>query len=102
MDAQKETVDTPRREQWSKGLRCLGANYVWGRRGEPATAVEDSRREQLWQKSTGNVNETFKDTLGLEIAKRITGTSIRLPEMNPRTLWRGRPPLKQRKRCHTE
>jgi hypothetical protein len=42
----------------------------------------------------GNVNETFKETLGLEIAKRIARTSIGLWKMNIRTLWRGHPPLK--------
>jgi hypothetical protein len=45
-----------------------------------------------------NVNETFMETLGLEIAKRIAGTSIRLRKMSVRTLWRGQLPLKWKKR----
>jgi hypothetical protein len=35
-----------------------------------------------------NINESFRDTLGLEIAKRIAGTSIRLRKMSIRSLWR--------------
>jgi hypothetical protein len=40
----------------------------------------------------GNVNETFRETLGLEIAKRIARTSIRVQKMSVRILWRGCPP----------
>jgi hypothetical protein len=36
----------------------------------------------------GNINE-IRETLELEIAKRIAGTSIKLQKMNVRTLWRG-------------
>jgi hypothetical protein len=35
-----------------------------------------SRGEQLQHVSTGNVNETFRETLELEITKRIAGASI--------------------------
>jgi hypothetical protein len=60
-----------------------------------------SRRQQLQLESTGNVNETFRDTLELEITKRIAGTSIRLRKMRVRTLWRAQPPSK-RKRDSTQ
>jgi hypothetical protein len=56
-----------------------------------------SRRQQLRLESTGNADETFRETLQLEIAKRIAGTSIRLRKMSVRTLWRGRLPPKQKK-----
>jgi hypothetical protein len=36
----------------------------------------------------GNVNETFRETLGLEIAKKIAGISNRLWKMSIRTLWK--------------
>jgi hypothetical protein len=49
-----------------------------------------------------NVNETFRETLGLEIAKRIARISIRLWKMSVRSLWRGRPPPKRKKRQYTE
>jgi hypothetical protein len=32
--------------------------------------------------SKGNVNETFRKTLGLEIAKRIAGSSVRIRKMS--------------------
>jgi hypothetical protein len=38
----------------------------------------------------------FKETLELEIAKRIARSSVRIRKMSVRTLWRGRPPLKQK------
>jgi hypothetical protein len=59
-------------------------------------------RELLCLGSKGNVNETFKETLGLEIAKRIAGSPIRIRKMSAWTLWRSRPPLKRKKRPTTD
>jgi hypothetical protein len=56
-------------------------------------------KEQLCLGSKGkNVTETFRETLRMEITKRIAGASVRIRKMSVRTLWRGRPPLKQKKR----
>jgi hypothetical protein len=49
----------------------------------------------------GNVNETFRETLGLEIAKRIVRTSIRLRKMSVRILWMAWTPPKLKKRVLT-
>jgi hypothetical protein len=43
-------------------------------------------------------NKTFRQTVELEIAKQIVETSNRLGKMVVRILWRGRPPLKEKKR----
>jgi hypothetical protein len=50
----------------------------------------------------GNVNETFRDTLGLEIAKRMARSSARIRKMSVRTSWKGRLPPKQKKKIHRE
>jgi hypothetical protein len=52
--------------------------------------------------SMGNVNETFRETLGLEIVKRTAGSSARIRKMSVRTLWKGRLSPKQKKRKFTE
>jgi hypothetical protein len=44
--------------------------------------------------SKGNVNETFRKTLGLEITNRIARSSVRIRNISVRTLWKGQPPLK--------
>jgi hypothetical protein len=61
-----------------------------------------SRRQQLQLESTGNVNETFREILGLEIAYKIAGSSVRIRKMSARSLWRGRPPPKRKKKLHME
>jgi hypothetical protein len=60
------------------------------------------KRQQLRLESTGNFNDTFRETLGLDIAKRIDGTSIRLRKMSDWTLRKGRPPPKRKNSWHTE
>jgi hypothetical protein len=42
----------------------------------------------------GNVNETFRETLGLEITNTIARSTIRIPKMSVRILWRIQPPPK--------
>jgi hypothetical protein len=44
----------------------------------------------------------LRKTIELEIAKQTVKTSIRLWKMSDWTLWRSRPPPKQKKRRHTE
>jgi hypothetical protein len=55
-------------------------------------------KELLGLGSKGNINKTFRETLELENAKRIAGSSDRIRKMSVRTLWRGRPPPKRKKR----
>jgi hypothetical protein len=40
------------------------------------------------------LSKTFRETLGLEIAKQIARSPIKIQEMSVRTLWRGQPPPK--------
>jgi hypothetical protein len=61
-----------------------------------------SRRQQLQLESTGNVNKIFRETLGLEIAKKIAGSSTRLRKMRVSTLWRAQPTPKRKKIWYTE
>jgi hypothetical protein len=44
----------------------------------------------------------FGNTIGLEIMKRTVWSPVRIRKMSVRTLWRGRPPLKRKKRLHAE
>jgi hypothetical protein len=55
-------------------------------------------RGQLRLGSKRALNKTVRQTLGLEVVKRIVGISIGLREVSDWTLWRGRPPPKRRKR----
>jgi hypothetical protein len=43
-----------------------------------------------------NVNKTLRKTTGLETVKRIERSTVRLWKMRNWTLWRGRPPPKQK------
>jgi hypothetical protein len=45
--------------------------------------------------------ETFRQILGLKIAKKITISSVRIRKINVETLWRSRPPAKRQKRLPT-
>jgi hypothetical protein len=49
-------------------------------------------KERLRLGSKGDINKTFRETLGVEIAKRIAEYSVRILKMNVRTLWRRQPP----------
>jgi hypothetical protein len=75
-DVREEMLGATETQQWNTETRPKGA---------------------ITTGSTGNVDETFRQTLGLDIAKRIAGAYIRLREMSVSTLWRGRPPPKRRR-----
>jgi hypothetical protein len=65
----------------NNGIRDRGAIWQLHLRKERTTGNgirEQSSRQQLRLESTGNVNKTFRETLGLEIAKRIARSSIRI------------------------
>jgi hypothetical protein len=59
-------------------------------------------KKELHLRKKRTSSRIFKKTVELEVTKQIVGTSIRLQNMSVRTLWRGRPPLKQKNRLHTE
>jgi hypothetical protein len=48
------------------------------------------------------IKKTSNEIFGEKIAKRVVGISCRLQRIKKRTLWRGRPPPKRKKRLHTE
>jgi hypothetical protein len=56
------------------------------------------QKELLCLGSKRTLNKTFRHTVKLKIGKQTVGTSIRLGKMSDWTLWRGRPPLEQKKR----
>jgi hypothetical protein len=79
-------------EEYNNGTSDRGAIRQVRLRKEKTTCNgirARNRRQRLRLQSTGNVNETFRETLGLEIAKRIAGSSTRIQKMSVRTLWRG-------------
>jgi hypothetical protein len=56
-----------------------------------------SGRQQPWLEKK-EPNRTYRKTTGLEIEKRIVGSHISLRQDKDWTLWRDRPPPKQKKR----
>jgi hypothetical protein len=83
---------------------CRGITYLAGvtrpsgtRQGQSYIRNRDLK-EELHLKSKGNVNKTFRETLGLEIMKRIARSSVRIQIMSVRTLWRGQPPPKRKQK----
>jgi hypothetical protein len=49
----------------------------------------------------GNVNETFRETLWLDIAKSIAESLVRIRKMSVRTIWWGQSLSKQKKKPQT-
>jgi hypothetical protein len=59
---------------------------------EPGKDGHSGRDVRRKRKSERTSCRMFGETTGLEIVKRIDGSSVRIRKMNFRTLWRGRPP----------
>jgi hypothetical protein len=59
-------------------------------------------KKELRLRKEGTSGRVFGKTIGLEIAKRIAASSVKIRKMNLRTLWRGRSHPKRKKRLHTE
>jgi hypothetical protein len=57
-------------------------------------------RQQL--RSKREFTKIYRKTTGLEITKQIAKSAVGLRKIRNCTLWRGRPPLKWKKRPHTE
>jgi hypothetical protein len=58
----------------------------WHKGPNPETATTTGKQ--------GNVNETFRQALMLEIVKQTIWSSITIPKMSFKTLWRSQPPPK--------
>jgi hypothetical protein len=76
-----------------------GVKYLDGR-WPRCLRKQDLMKLQL--ESTERVNKTYRKTNGLEIVKRIGRSPVRLQKMMDWMLWRGRPPLKWRKKLQIE
>jgi hypothetical protein len=77
--------------------RTIGRRQLTRQEGINGTKNRDFN-EQLRVGSERTSNGIYRKTSGLEIAKRIAGSSVRLRRMRNWTLWRGRLPPKQKKR----
>jgi hypothetical protein len=60
------------------------------------------KRAIISGKHENTQQETFRQTVELEVAKQIVGTCITPRKMSVRTLWRDQQPLKQKRRLHKE
>jgi hypothetical protein len=54
-------------------------------------------KEQQYLRRERTPGRIFGKTIGLEIAKRIAGSSVGFRTIRDWTLWRGRPPTKEKK-----
>jgi hypothetical protein len=91
--------------EWNNCIRHQGAIWQLCLRKETTTSNRirgRSRRQELHLGSVKTLYEASRRTFQLEVVKRAVRTPIRLWKMNVRTLWRGWPPLKQKKRRYTE
>jgi hypothetical protein len=69
--------------------------------GKTGRMNQGSRQEpRLGNRTT--LGRIIRKATELETAKQMVRTSIRLQKMRDWTLWRGRPPLKRKRRWHTE
>jgi hypothetical protein len=83
-----------------KGLMS-GKTHQMKRVGINGTRDCDLKEQQhLGRERTSG--RTFKKALMLEIVKQRVELSVRIWKMNVRTLWRGRPPLKLKRRLQTQ
>jgi hypothetical protein len=65
-----------------------GRTFVKRSRTKPRrkNGIRDEGLKQLRLGSKGNINEIFRDNLGLEITKRIAGTSVMIRKISVKTL----------------
>jgi hypothetical protein len=84
----------------NRGLRqqLQGRNAVKDLGGGRPRYLRKRDLKMLQLESTGNLDRTFRKTTRLGIVKRIAGSPIALPRIKKGTLWRGRPPPKQKKK----
>jgi hypothetical protein len=92
----------PKNER-SKGTRSRDVEELLHLRKKRKTAKSIggwSRRQQLQLESMVNLDMTFRKTMRLGITKQIAGSHVALQRIKKWTLWRGRPPSKQKKKQH--
>jgi hypothetical protein len=85
-------------QEWASGET---GRHHWNKQPIFRTAATSEEREDNRQRQeTGATSgkQVFRNTIELEIAKQIVGTSIRLRKMSVATLWKGHPPPKRKKR----
>lgn len=78
-----------------KGPMFEKRQWTWP---ECSSSIRDrGLKEHLHLGSKRTLNKTFRQTIELEIAKRIVGSSSRMWRQSVGALWSGRPPPKQKK-----
>jgi hypothetical protein len=87
--------------------RGTSKGQMFGKRYQAQLKYNNSiRRQGLKQRlhlgSRRALNKTFRQIVELDIAKQTVRTCIRLQKMSVRSLWRGQPPPKRKKRLDTE
>jgi hypothetical protein len=90
----------PGKDSVAKGTP-KGGTFGKRRRARPECNNGIRKRDlnqQLRLGSKGNINETFRQTLSLEIVKRTVESSVRIRKMSDWTLWRSWPSPKRKKR----
>jgi hypothetical protein len=94
-----------------KGPGCENGIRRWDVKEPPhmrtwrktASSIEGmNRREQPRLEGVRKCNDIMWKTFRLEIVKRANEMSSGLQKVRKWTLWRGRPPPKQKKKLHTE
>jgi hypothetical protein len=97
--------------QWknqTKNKFARGTSKLWTpRRRQQATQQGNNRTrernpKELRRERAGNVIQTFGKTTGLKFAERVSRSTVRLQRIRKRILWRGRPPLKRKRKLRTE
>jgi hypothetical protein len=101
---------TSRKRHWEKlkgiiRIRNQGSRQQLHLKKERTTGngiTGQSRRQEPHLGSRTTPNQTFRKTAEQEIAKQIVRTSTRLQKMSVRTLGRGPPPPKRKKKLHMD
>jgi hypothetical protein len=96
MEVQDETLRRPGMQQWHKGLRPK-TTTMWSRRLNDLCG-----RLPLHLENKKTTKGIYWKTIGLEIVNQAVGISTRLRRIRKWTLWRGRPPPKQKKKLCME
>jgi hypothetical protein len=83
-------------EMGVKDLGCRRPLYL-RRKRITTDGIREWKLEQPRLKSKRTTSGTYRKTIKLEVVKRVTEMSTGLLKMQNWTLWRGRPPPKQKK-----
>jgi hypothetical protein len=94
------SVTQGRRKKRTRNDVAKGApkGRTFGRRRKPDSKRKNGTRNRglrLQLRRKWEFTKTLRKTIGLEIARRIAGFSVRLRKIQDWKLWRGRPPSKR-------